>query len=67
MREKATTAGDVAGAAAVGLLRLAIGGKDSSSSKELEVVADPARCKHVVGAGLGSAASMRVARMKSER
>jgi hypothetical protein len=67
VREKATTAGDVAGAVAVGLLRLAIGSKDSSSSKELEVVADPARYKDVVGAGLGSAASMLVARMKAER
>ena len=67
VREKATTAGDVAGAVAVGLLRLAIGGKDSSSSKELEVVADPARYKDVVGAGLGSAASMLVAHLKSER
>ncbi len=67
VREKATTAGEVAGAVAVGLLRLAIGSKDSSSSKELEVVADPARYKDVVGAGLGSAASMLVARLKSER
>ena len=67
VREKATTAGDVAGAVAVGLLRLAIGGKDSHSSKELEVVADPARYKDVVGAGLASATSMVVARMKSER
>ena len=67
VREKATTAGDVAGGVAVGLLRLAIGSKDSSSSKELEVVADAARYKDVVGAGLGSAASMLVARLKSER
>ena len=67
VREKATTAGDVAGAVAVGLLRLAIGGKDSHSSKELEVVADPERYKDVVGAGLASATSMVVARMKSER
>ncbi len=67
VREKATTAGDVAGAVAVGLLRLAIGSKDSHSSKELEVVADPARYKDVVGAGLASATSMVVARMKAER
>ena len=67
VREKATTAGDVAGAVAVGLLRLAIGSNDSSSSKELEVVADPARYKDVVGGGLGSAGSMLVARLKSER
>ena len=67
VREKASTAGDVAGAVAVGLLRLAIGSKDSSSSKELEVVADPARYKDVVGAGLGAAGSMMVARLKAER
>lgn len=67
VREKATTAGDVAGAVAVGLLRLAIGSKDSHSSKELEVLADPVRYKDVVGAGLGSAAGMVVARMKAER
>ena len=67
VREKATTTGDVAGAVAVGLLRLALGSKDSSSSQELEVVADPARYKDVVGAGLGAAGSMLVARMKTER
>lgn len=67
VREKASTAGDVAGAVAVGLLRLAIGSKDSHSSKELEVVADPARYQDVVGAGLGSATRMLVARLKAER
>ena len=67
VREKATTTGDVVGAVAVGLLKLAIGSKDSSSSKELEVLADPVRYKAVVGAGLGSAGSMLVARMKAER
>ncbi len=67
VREKATTAGDVAGAVAVGLLRMAIGSKDSSSSTELEVMADPVRYREVVGAGLGSATGMLVTRMKSER
>ena len=41
VREKATTIADIAGAVAVGLLKMAIGSKDSSSSKEMEVVADP--------------------------
>ncbi len=67
VREKATSAGDVAGAVAVGLLRLAIGSKDSSSSTELEVVAHPVQYREVVGAGLGSAAGMLVNRLRSER
>jgi hypothetical protein len=67
VREKAATAGDVAGGVALGLLRAAIGSKDSHSSKELEVLADPLRYKDVVGAGLGSATRMLVARLKAER
>ncbi len=67
VREKATTTGDVVGAVAVGLLKLALNSKDSSSSKELEVVADPAKYREVIGAGLGSAGRMVVARMASER
>jgi len=67
VREKATTTGDVVGAVAVGLLKLALGSKDSSSTSELEVLADPVKYREVVGAGLGSAGGMVVARMKSER
>ena len=67
VREKATTAGDVAGAVAVGLLRLATGSKDTSSSSEMEVVAHPASYPAVVGGGLASATGMLVARLKSER
>jgi len=67
VREKATSAGDVAGAVAIGLLQLAIGSSDSSSSKELEVIADPVKYKEVVGAGLGTAGAMLVARLKTER
>ena len=67
VREKATTTGDVVGAVAVGLLKLAIGSKDSSSSKELEVVTDPAKYREVISTGLGSAGRMLVARMASER
>lgn len=67
VREKATTTADVAGAVAVGLLRLAIGSNDSSSSTEMEVVADPAKYRAVVGAGLGTAGSLLVARLKTER
>jgi hypothetical protein len=67
VREKAATAGDVAGAVAVGLLRLAIGSGDSSSSTEMEVVADPARYPAVIGAGLASAGGIVVARLKAER
>ena len=67
VREKSATAGDVAGAVAVSLLQLAIGSKDSNSSTEMEVVADPVKYPQIIGAGLGSAGSMLVARMKSER
>ena len=67
VREKATTAGDVAGTVAVSLLKLAIGSSDSSSSTELEVFADPAKYKQIVGAGLSAAGAMLVARLKSER
>jgi hypothetical protein len=67
VREKAATGADVAGAVAVGLLKLALGSKDSSSTKELEVVAEPAAYKAVVSQGLAAAGHMVVARMKAER
>ena len=67
VREKATTKADVAGAVAVGLLKLALGSKDSFDSKELEVVADPAKYREVVGGGLTSAGRMVVARLAGER
>jgi hypothetical protein len=67
VREKAATKADVAGAVAVGLLKLALGSKDSSSTQELEVVAEPTAYKAVVGQGLAAAGSMVVARMKAER
>ncbi len=67
VREKATTKADMAGAVAVGLLKLALGSKDSSSTQELEVVAEPAAYKAAVGQGLAAAGSMVVARMKAER
>jgi hypothetical protein len=67
VREKATTAGDVAGAVALGLLKLATGSKDSHSSKELEVVAEPAAYKQVVGQGLAAATGMVVARISAGR
>jgi hypothetical protein len=67
VREKAATKADMAGAVAVGLLKMAIGSGDSSSSQEMEVIADPGKCRQVVGDGLNSAGSMLVARMKQER
>ena len=67
VREKAATGADVAGAVAVGLLKLALGSKVSSSTKELEVVAEPTTYKTVVGQGLAAAGNMVVARMKAER
>ena len=67
VREKPTTAGDVAGAVLVGLIRLASSSKDSSSSTEMEAIADPARYQQIVGAGMGSLSDVVVARLKSER
>lgn len=67
VRDKATTTGDVVGAVAVGLLKLAIGGKDSSDSTEREVIADPVKYPDIVRAGLASATGLLVARMKIER
>jgi hypothetical protein len=51
----------------VGLLRLAVGSSDTSSSKEMEVVADPARYPAVIGQGLGAAGGVLIARIKAER
>jgi hypothetical protein len=67
VRERATTGSHVAGTVAVFLLQMAIGSKDSSSSSEMEVVADPVKYAQIMGAVLGSAGSMLVARMKTER
>lgn len=67
VREKAATKADIAGAVAVGLLQMAIGSGDSSSTKEMEVIADPDKYRQVVGDGLNSAGSMLVARLKLER
>lgn len=67
VREKPSTAGDVAGAVAVGLLRLALGSRDSSSSKEMEAIAEPAQYRQVLGAGLSTFTGMVATRLKSER
>ena len=67
VREKPTTTGDVAGAVLVGLMRLASNSKDSSSSTEMEAIADPARYKQIVGAGMSSLSEVVVARLKAER
>jgi hypothetical protein len=67
LRKEAKSAGDVAGAVAVGLLRLALGSKDSSSSESYEAVADTARYREVVGAGMASLGEVFNARLKAER
>lgn len=67
VREKAATTGDMVGAAALGLLKLALNSKDSSDSKEREVIADPTKYKEIVGGGLNSATAMLVAVMQTER
>lgn len=65
VRKAPTTAGDVAGAVAVGLLRLATGSRDSSSSEEMEAVADPARYRDVLGSGVASLHQMFVQRLRA--
>ena len=67
VREKPTSAADVAGGVLVGLIRLASNSKDSSSSTELEAIADPLRYKQIVGAGMSSLSDVVVARLKAER
>ncbi|WP_457419066.1 hypothetical protein [Roseateles sp. P5_E7] len=67
MRKEAATTGDIAGAVAVGLLRMAIGSKDSSSSEKYEVVTDPQRYNERIGANLMQTHAMLIARMVNER
>jgi hypothetical protein len=67
VREKSATKGEIAGAVALELLKFAIGSKDSSESKEREVLAAPGKYQEVVAGGLNAAASMLVSRMQAER
>lgn len=67
VREKPSTAADVAGVVVAGLLRFAAGNKDTSDSKQMEAIADPARYKQIVSSGLNSVSDVVVARLKAER
>lgn len=67
VRKQAASGGDIAGAVAVGLLRMAIGSKDSSSSEKYEVVAEPQRYGERIGANLAQTNAMLIARMVNER
>ncbi len=67
LREEATTAADVAGAVAVGLLQLASGSKNSHSSTKYEAVADGGRYRERVGEGLGQVNALLIARMVAGR
>lgn len=67
LREEATTTGDVVGAVAVGLLRLATGSSDNSSYVKYEAVADTERYAAVVGQGLGTVGQLFSQRLRSER
>lgn len=67
LRKQASTTGDMVGAVAVGLLKLAIGSKDSSSQESYEAVADSARYREVVGSGLGTVGQLFAQRMKADR
>jgi hypothetical protein len=67
LRKEAKTTADVAGAVAIGLLRLAIGNKDSHSSESFEAVADAGSYPQHVGAGLARVNELFVARMAAAR
>lgn len=67
VRKQAATTGETAGAVAVGLLRMAIGSKDSSSIEKYEVVADPQRYGERITANLTQTNAMLIARMVNER
>jgi hypothetical protein len=67
VRKPTATKGEVAGALAVGLLRAAIGGKDSHSSEKFEVVSDPERYTAVVGTGLTQTNGLLIARIMGGR
>lgn len=67
VRKEAATTGEMAGAVVGGLLRMAIGNKDSSSTDKFQVVADPARYQERIGANLTQAHAMMIARMVNER
>ena len=67
VREKPTTATDVAGAVLTGLIRLASKSNDSHSSKEMEAIAEPARYREVVGDGLARVGEVVVARLAAGR
>lgn len=67
LREEATTAGDVAGALAAGLINLASGSKNSHSSTKYEAVADNGRYRERVGDGLGQVNALLIARMVAGR
>lgn len=67
LRQAPKSAGDVAGAVALGVLRAAIGSKDSHSSEKYEAVADNSKYKEVVGAGLATVGELFTERLKAGR
>jgi hypothetical protein len=67
LRKQEKTGSETAGAVAVGLLRLAIGGGGSHSSDRFEAVADGARYREVVGGGLTTVGQLFVERIKADR
>jgi hypothetical protein len=67
LRKLDKSAGEVAGAVALGLLRMAIGNKDSSSADSFEAVSEPVRYRERVGAGLATVGELFVNRIAAER
>ena len=64
VRKKPATTGDIVGGVAAILLRAAAGNKDSSSSEDLEAIADPAKYRQIVGNGLATVNQMFLQRLK---
>ena len=58
VRKEAATGGEIAGAVVAGLIRMAAGNKDRSSSERYQAVADPGRYRAVVGQGLETLGAM---------
>jgi hypothetical protein len=67
VREKPATAGDVAGAVLVGLIKLASKSNDSDSRQEMEAIAEPTQYRAVVGDGLARVSELLVARLAAGR
>ncbi len=65
VRKKEKSTGEKAGLVAVAVLGALIGSGSTSSRDDMEAVADPAKYRDIVGAGLGTVTQMFVQRLKA--